>query len=108
MLEKKLRRSTLSCFADCNIRVNRGSYSIRAGQYGLNKDLTTPFVLAALARELEKNNRSSKEVFVPEYRRQIKILLMVRPIKGQQHRYLDLTARHQEIAKDGSFDSNEV
>lgn len=47
----------------------------RAWAYGLNKELTTPFVLAALARELEKNNRSSKGVFVPEYRRQIKILL---------------------------------
>ena len=47
----------------------------RAWAFGLSKDLTTPFVLAALARELEKNNRSSKEVFVPEYRHQIKILL---------------------------------
>ena len=47
----------------------------RAWAHGLGKDLTTPFVLAALARELEKNNRSSKEVYVPEFRKQIKILL---------------------------------
>ena len=47
----------------------------RAWAYGLEKEVSTPFALAALARELEKNNRNNKEAFVPEYRKQIKILL---------------------------------
>jgi len=47
----------------------------RAWAFGLDKPLTTPFALAALVRELEKNNRNSKEAKVPQYRRQINILL---------------------------------
>jgi hypothetical protein len=47
----------------------------RGWAIGLNKPLSTPFVLASLARELEKNNRSNKEAYIPEYRKQVKILL---------------------------------
>lgn len=47
----------------------------RAWAYGLDKPVSTPFALAALVRELEKNNRNSKEAKVPQYRRQINILL---------------------------------
>ena len=47
----------------------------RAWAYGLDKPMSTPFALAALVRELEKNNRNSKEAKVPKYRRQINILL---------------------------------
>ena len=47
----------------------------RAWAFGLDKSLTTPFVLAALVRELEKNNKNPKEAIVPQYRRQINILL---------------------------------
>ena len=47
----------------------------RAWAYGLDKPVTTPFALAALVRQLEKNNRNSKEAKVPQYRRQINILL---------------------------------
>ena len=47
----------------------------RAWANGLNKPLSTPFVLASLVRELEKNHRSSKEAYLPEYRTQVKILL---------------------------------
>lgn len=47
----------------------------RAWAFGLDKSLTTPFVLAALVRELEKNNKNPKEAIVPQYRRQINVLL---------------------------------
>ncbi len=47
----------------------------QAWAIGLDKPLSTPFVLASLARELEKNNRSTKEAYLPEYRRKVKLLL---------------------------------
>lgn len=51
--------------------------AIRANAWasGANKPLTTPHVLASLARELEKNNRSTNEVYVPRYREAVEELL---------------------------------
>ena len=47
----------------------------KAWAVGMNKVLSTPFVLASLARELEKNNRSTNEVFHKEYREQVEAIL---------------------------------
>ena len=42
---------------------------------GLKKNLSTPFVLAALSRELEKNNMSTNQVLVSQYRDAVEALL---------------------------------
>jgi DNA-binding GntR family transcriptional regulator len=47
----------------------------KAWSLGMNKKLTTSFVLASLARELEKNNRSTNEVFTKEHRERVEALL---------------------------------
>ena len=47
----------------------------RAWAFGLDKPLTTPFVLAALVRELKKNHKNEKDAMVREYRQQIEVLL---------------------------------
>jgi|GEM_PF-2659636 len=47
----------------------------KAWAIGMNKILSTPFVLASLARELEKNNRSTNEVFSQDYREIVEALL---------------------------------
>ena len=47
----------------------------RAWAFGLEKPLTTPFVLAALVRELKKNHKNEKDALVREYRQQIEVLL---------------------------------
>ena len=47
----------------------------KAWSLGMSKKLTTPFVLASLARELEKNNRSTNEVFTKEHREMVEALL---------------------------------
>ncbi|MEL6348590.1 MAG: ATP-binding protein, partial [Myxococcota bacterium] len=51
--------------------------AIRANGWatGANTPLSTAHVLASLARELEKNNRSTNEVYVPEYRDKVEELL---------------------------------
>jgi len=51
--------------------------SIRANAWstGANKPLSTPYVLASLARELEKNNRSTNEVYIQPYRDAVEELL---------------------------------
>jgi SpoVK/Ycf46/Vps4 family AAA+-type ATPase len=51
--------------------------SIRANAWatGVNKPLSTPYVLASLARELEKNNRSINEVYIQPYRDAVAELL---------------------------------
>lgn len=51
--------------------------SIRANAWaeGANTPLTTPHILASLARELEKNNRSANEVYIKEYRDDVERLL---------------------------------
>lgn len=46
---------------------------------GANVPITTPHILASLARELEKNNRSTNEVYIPKYREEVEQLL-----EGQQ------------------------
>lgn len=51
--------------------------SIRANAWaqGSHTPLTTPYVLASLARELEKNNRSTNEVYIKGYREEVERLL---------------------------------
>ncbi len=51
--------------------------AIRANAWatGAGKRLTTPYVLASLARELEKNNRSTNEVYIQPYRDAVEELL---------------------------------
>ena len=51
--------------------------AIRANAWasGATEALTTAHVLASLARELEKNNRSTNEVYIKEYREQVERLL---------------------------------
>jgi SpoVK/Ycf46/Vps4 family AAA+-type ATPase len=51
--------------------------SIRANAWaqGSHAPLTTPYVLASLARELEKNNRSTNEVYIKGYREEVERLL---------------------------------
>jgi len=51
--------------------------AIRANAWatGASKPLTTPYVLASLARELEKNNRSTNEVYIAPYREAVEELL---------------------------------
>ena len=55
--------------------IKGASIRAKAWALGLDKKLSTPFVLASLARELEKNNRSTNEVFVREYRPIVEALL---------------------------------
>ena len=47
----------------------------KAWAVGLEKRLSTPFVLASLSRELEKNNKSTNEVLIPEYQDAVEALL---------------------------------
>jgi hypothetical protein len=47
----------------------------KAWAMGLEKNLSTPFALASLSRELEKNNKSTNEVLVPEYIEEVEALL---------------------------------
>ena len=47
----------------------------KAWAVGLEKKLSTPFVLASLSRELEKNNKSTNEVLIPEYQEAVEALL---------------------------------
>ncbi|MAA77917.1 MAG: hypothetical protein CL916_01555 [Deltaproteobacteria bacterium] len=47
----------------------------KAWALGMNKMLSTPFVLASLARELEKNNRSTNEAYTKEHREMVEALL---------------------------------
>lgn len=47
----------------------------KAWAIGMKSHLTTPYLLASLARELEKNNRSTNEVYIPEYRDKVEELL---------------------------------
>ena len=51
--------------------------SIRANAWarGGSEPLSTAHVLASLARELEKNNRSTNEVYIPEYREEVERLM---------------------------------
>lgn len=51
--------------------------AIRANAWaeGANTPLSTPHVLASLARELEKNLRSTNEVYIKEYRDEVERLL---------------------------------
>ncbi|MFT5681041.1 MAG: AAA+ superfamily predicted ATPase [Myxococcota bacterium] len=51
--------------------------AIRANAWasGANQRMTTPYVLASLARELEKNNRSTNEVYAQPYRDAVQELL---------------------------------
>ncbi len=47
----------------------------RAWAAGLERELDTPLLLASLARELDKNDRSTLEVLVEPYRTEVKSLL---------------------------------
>ena len=55
--------------------IKGASIRAKAWSIGMNKKLSTPFVLASLARELEKNNRSTNEVFTREHREIVEALL---------------------------------
>ncbi|MEC7986993.1 MAG: ATP-binding protein [Myxococcota bacterium] len=55
--------------------IKGASIRARAWSTGMQKPLSTPFVLASLARELEKNNRSTNEAFTREHREQVEALL---------------------------------
>lgn len=60
--------------------------SIRANAWalGTNVPLSTPHVLASLARELEKNNRSTNEVFIKGYRDEVERLLEGRVTEDEE------------------------
>ncbi|MFT5586657.1 MAG: hypothetical protein ACI9VR_004256, partial [Cognaticolwellia sp.] len=47
----------------------------KAWAYGLERPLDTPLLLASLARELDKNDRSTLEVLVEPYRSEVRSLL---------------------------------
>ncbi len=55
--------------------IKGASIRARAWSSGMQKPLSTPFVLASLARELEKNNRSTNEAFTREHRENVEALL---------------------------------
>ena len=59
--------------------------SIRANAWaqGSHTPLTTAHVLASLARELEKNNRSTNEVYIKGYREEVERLLEGRVIEEE-------------------------
>lgn len=55
--------------------IQGASIRARAWSKGLDRELDTPLLLASLARELDKNDRSTLEVLVEPYRGQVKALL---------------------------------
>jgi ATP-dependent 26S proteasome regulatory subunit len=62
----------------------------RAWASGLHEPLSTPIVLASLGRELEKSDRSSKEVMVEPYGERVSLLL-----KGSTARRPNADARER-------------